>query len=149
MTDTVSPEYALATRALAMEERRDDAGDLLTAGDRALGRLRDHLVLWFGPDGVRALFARAISRAAVVHPVLEGVRPNPHDGRHLDRIGAPVPAERVEYVREALIMLLATLFALLSRLVGPDLVVLAANQIWPADGGQDDRQIEPRSGIRE
>jgi hypothetical protein len=149
MTDTVSPEYALATRALAMEESRGNPNDPVGAADRALGRLRDHLVLWFGPDGVRALFARAISRAAVVHPMLADVRPSPQDGRHLDRITAPVPDERAEYVREALVMLLATLFALLSRLVGNDLVVLAANQIWPIDGGRDDRQTEPRSRIRE
>jgi hypothetical protein len=149
MTDTVSPEYALAMRALATEERRDDSGDPVAAGDRALGRLRDHLMLWFGPDGVRALFARAISRAAVVHPILADVRPSPQDGHHLDRIATHVPDERMEYVREALVMLLATLFALLSRLVGHDLVVLAANQIWPADGGRDDRQTEPRSRIRE
>jgi hypothetical protein len=148
MTDTVSPEYALATRALAAEESQGNSHDPVAAADRALGRLRDHLVLWFGPDGVRALFARAISRAAVVHPMLAEVRPSPQAGRHLDRIVAPEPDERAEYVREALVMLLATLFALLSRLVGHDLVVLAANQIWP-DGGQDDRQTEPRSRIRE
>jgi hypothetical protein len=149
VTDTVSPEYALATRALAMEESRGDPGDPVAAGDRALGRLRDHLVLWFGPDGVRALFARAISRAAVVHPMLAEVRPSPQDGRHLDRIATPAPGERTEYVREAMVMLLATLFALGSRLVGHDLVVLAANQIWPVDGGRDDRHTEPRSRIRE
>jgi hypothetical protein len=149
MTDTVSPEYALAMRALALEERRGHSGDPVAAADRALGRLGDHLVLWFGPDGVRALFGRAISRAAIVHPMLADVRPGPHDGRHLDRIATPVPAERVEYVREALVMLLATLFALLARLVGHDLVVVATNQIWPADGGRDDRQTEPRSRIRE
>jgi hypothetical protein len=149
MTDTVSPEYALAMRALAAEEHRGGRIDPVIAGDRALARLREQLLLWFGPDGVHALYARAINRAAVVHPMLVDVRPIPQEGRHLDRITNPVPADRVEYVREALVMLLATLFALLSRLVGHDLVVLVTNQIWPADGGRDDRQTEPRSRIRE
>jgi hypothetical protein len=149
MTDTVSPEYALAMRALAAEESRGGPIDPVVAGDRALARLRDQLLLWFGPDGVHALFARAINRAAVVHPMLTDVRPIPQEGRHLDRIGGPIPAERVEYVREALVMLLATLFALLGRLVGHDLVMLVANQTWPPDEGRDDRQIEPRSRIRE
>jgi hypothetical protein len=149
MTDTVSPEYALAMRALAAEEMRGAAGPV-TAGDRALARLREQLLLWFGPDGVHALFARAINRAAVVHPLLADVRPIPEEGRHLDRLASPVPAaEREEYVREALVMLLATLFALLGRLVGHDLVVLVTSQIWPTDGGRDDRHTEPRSRIRE
>jgi hypothetical protein len=149
VTDTVSPEYALAMRALAAEEMRGGALDPVAAGDQALRRLREQLLLWFGPDGVHALFARAINRAAVVHPMLVDVRSVSHDGRHLDRLPRPVPAERAEYVREALVMLLATLFALLGRLVGHDLVVLVTNQIWPADGGKDDRQTEPRSRIRE
>jgi hypothetical protein len=149
VTDTVSPEYALAVRALTMEARRGGTEDPVAAGERTLARLREQLMLWFGPDGVHALFARAINRAAVVHPMLADVRPIPQDGRQLDRIHSPVSPDRVEYVREALVMLLATLFALLGRLVGHDLVVLVTNQSWPADGGNDDRQTEPRSRIRE
>lgn len=149
MTDTVSSEYALAVRALSAEASRVDSRDPVAAGERALARLREQLVLWFGTDGVHALFARAINRAAIVHPMLAEVRPIPQEGRQLDRIIAPVPPERAEHVREALVMLLATLFALLARLVGHDLVELVTGQIWPADGGHDDHQTEPRSGIRD
>jgi hypothetical protein len=149
VTDTVSPEYALAMRALTTEASRVASGDPIAAAEQALARLREQLILWFGPDGVQALFARAINRAAIVHPVLADVRPAPHNGRQLDRIPTPVPPERIESVREALVMLLSTLFALLGRLVGHDLVELVTGQIWPPDGGQNDRQAEPRSRIRE
>jgi hypothetical protein len=107
------------------------------AGEQVLGRLREQLLLWFGPDGVHALFARAINRAAAVHPILADVRASPHDGRHLDRLTSPAHAAGAEDAREALLVLVATLFALLARLVGHDLVQLVTTQIWPAAGHDD------------
>lgn len=138
----LSLEYALAVRALAAEEGRGGCVDPVIAGDRVLARLRDQLLLWFGPDGVYALFARAIDRASAVHPVLVDVRPIPQGGRHLDRVGRTVRGDRTECLREALVVFLATLFALLARLIGQDLVVLVTNQAWP--GGETNR-IAPSS----
>lgn len=134
----MSPEYELAARAIAAEEGGHPApGDPVVAGERVLERLREQLLLWFGPDGVHALFARAINRASVAHPMLANVRPSPHDGRHLDRLASPAHAAGAEDAREALLALLATLFALLARLVGHDLVQLVTAQIWPGTAGQD------------
>ena len=142
----MSPEYALAARALAAEELGlTGSGDPVAAGERALARLRQQLLLWFGPDGVHALFARAINRAAVVHPMLAAVRPSPHDGRQLDRLIHRPSATGDDDAREALTMLLAAVFALLARLVGSDLVELVTTQIWPEDEGHDDRHTETRS----
>jgi hypothetical protein len=151
LTQVPSPEYAFAARALAAEEEAPGgAADPMAAGERALGRLRGQLLMWFGPDGVHALFARAINRAATVHPMLAAVRPTPENGRHLDRVACMAPeGPAAADAREALLVLLATLFALLARLVGHDLVQLMTTQIWPLGAGQDDRPTETRSRIRE
>jgi hypothetical protein len=140
------PERALAERVLACERNRQSAStDSVLVAEEVLRHLRARLVLWFGEDGVRSLVARAISRAETDHPILADVRPAPLDERQLDRLSA---AEERE-VHEALVELVGTLFTLLARLLGMDLVSRTIYQIWPEAASQHLDTPESRTSASE
>ena len=149
MSGIPSLERTLAEQVLACEQARHaSAAGLMVAGEEALRLLRARLVLWFGEDGVHALVARAINRASVNYPMLADVRPTPLDGRQLDRLGEVTAAGGSEPVRDALVELLGTMFVLLSRLLGIDLVSRLVSQIWPESvtpsGDISEMRTEPR-----
>jgi hypothetical protein len=128
VTPTFIPERALAERVLACERNRQSASaDEVLVAEEVLRHLRGRLILWFGEDGVRSLVARAISRAELDHPMLADVRSAPHDERQLDRL----PSAGGPQLHDALVELVGTLFALLGRLLGMDLVSRTIYQIWP------------------
>jgi hypothetical protein len=147
---TPSSEWSLAERAFAAEEARVGASpEPVPVAERVLRRLRDQLVLWFALDGYQALLARAVHRTQASYPVVAGVRAQPQDGRHLDDIRDRAQEHDPAALREALLALLAALFAILTRLVGEDLVTRLIHQIWPDGGLVDPAATAKRTPIRE
>jgi hypothetical protein len=150
VTDTLLQARALAAQLLDTAERRAPAPrDLLLVGDVLLLQLSELLGLWFGADGVQALFARAINRASTEHPMLAEVRSAPLEGCHLDGVRSRSRIESPEALREALLHLLTTLLALLARLVGEDLVLLVVRQVGTEDADRGRPPIQPRKGVDE
>ncbi len=140
-----STDAELARRLLARETHEthethdtlntphgDDTASLLAAGERVLQKLHDHLSLWFGAEGFSALFSRAVDRTRPQHPVLANlVHKNPSDHRVSGFIDATRTNAPAADVRQALQALIATVFALLGRLVGEKMTMRLVEQIWP------------------
>jgi hypothetical protein len=145
-----SSEWTLAERAFAAEEARvGTSPDPVETGEQVLQRLREQLALWFAVDGYQALLARAAHRTQASYPVVGDVRALARDGRHLDDIRDRARGQDPAAIREALVALLATLFAILTRLVGEDLVTRLIHQIWPDGGLVDPAATAKRTPSRE
>ena len=97
-------------------------------------RVRDDAVLSLLRLMLKASGRQGVPQGGVISPLLSNVYLTEVDTM-LERAKAVTRYEQwtsIEYARFA-----------------DDLVVLVANQIWPATNGQDDRQSEPRSRIRD
>ena len=117
-----------------------DCATIVAAGERVLQRLNEHLVRWFGPDGVDALTYRAVERTQKSYPAMAQVRHQTHVPLQLtsvlegvDAVGGPSSAELVESIAS----LIATILSLIGRLVGDDMTRHLVMQIWPESSGDE------------
>jgi hypothetical protein len=119
VTPSSVPARDLARRLLAREaSASDDPSARVAAGERLLTRLRRHLGIWFGSDGVEALLRRSIDRAGVSPAVAT------NSARSASAIEIMVAATRTlspEEGAEAVETILTAFTELLWRLVGPDM----------------------------
>jgi hypothetical protein len=123
----------LAREATASDSREAQ----IAAADRVLGRLHEHLVRWFGPDGFHAVLSRALVTARKEHPALAHVRIEPRSEAFLTELAASAHAYRPAELRAALLALVGATIALLSRLIGDDLVRRLLQHAWPQETPND------------
>ena len=102
-----------------------------------LGRLQERLLRWFGPDGFHAVLSRALATARKDHPALAHVRIEPRSEARLTELAANAHRYRPAELRDALLSLVAATIALLSRLVGDDLVRRLLQDEWPRETPND------------
>lgn len=157
MTEPIVTDRELAQALLATEmacgdsdtagaqsRNGDDAAAALANGERVLQKLQEHLLGWFGPDGVDALLVRALERTRMHHPLLAGVQRAAPGTLRLAGMIQPAPTkdrpdgeEVSEGISEAILALLAAILALIGRLVGDDMVRHLLEQIWPGLPGAE------------
>ncbi len=114
----------LARQFVAGDPTRGDApgGAALSARD-ACERVFCELARWVGATGTHALFARAIAQARPEHPVLAEIGLRDESDPKLQGVAEAIQAHGAAAVASALEALLVTLFELLGRLVGGDMVM--------------------------
>ena len=123
---------------LAREATASDTQDAqIAAAERVLGRLQEHLLRWFGPDGFHAVLSRALATARKDHPALAHVRIEPRSEARLTELAASAHMYRPAELRDALLALVAATIALLSRLIGDDLVGRLLQHAWPPETPND------------
>ena len=109
----------------------------IAAAERVLERLQEHLLRWFGPDGFHAVLSRALAAARKDHPALAHVRIEPRSEARLTELAASADKYQPAELRDALLALVAATLALLSRLIGDDLVRRLLQQAWPRETPND------------
>jgi hypothetical protein len=135
---TPSPYDETARRMLAREATASDSPEAqIAAAERVLGRLQEHLLRWFGPEGFHAVLSRALATARKGHPALAHVRINPRGEAWLTELTANAHAYRPAELRDALVALVGATIALLSRLIGDDLVRRLLRHVWPQEAPND------------
>ena len=123
--------------ALAADEVPPGSG-FDVVGVRLFERLRAQTGTWLGPDGFRALYARALDLAGAEYAFLLGGPPAP-------LVGEPTPAglracladHNPDENRRCLVSLVTHFVGLLAELIGPDLVLLHLRRTWPPLETQD------------
>lgn len=129
-----SLEHDLARRLLASELVASGAPlDSIGACEGALRRVRERLARWLGPDGSDAVFARALDRARVAHPALADVRVSALADWSISASIAAKYMHDPAAVTEALLVLMAGVLALLTQLIGGDLVDRLLHELSPDD----------------
>jgi len=127
-----------AHRMLASETAASDTQEAqIAAAERVLGRLQEHILRWFGPDGFHAVLSRALATARKAHPALAHVRIEPRSEARLTELAANAQAYRPAELRDAFQALVAATIALLSRLIGDDLVRRLLQHAWPLETPND------------
>ena len=127
-----------ARRLLASEATASDTQEAqIAAAERVLGRLQEHLLRWFGPDGFHAVLSRALATARKDHPALAHVRIEPRSEARLTELATNARTYRLAELHDALQALLAAMIALLTRLIGDDLVRRLLQEAWPQDMPND------------
>jgi hypothetical protein len=124
----------LARRLVAREVPERDAGAArLASAERLSMGIVDGLARWFGPDGSRALVARALATARRAHPALHEVR-LPASGLFTGLPSATVEDD-ASAVIDGLVTMIAALADLLGRLLGDDLAVSVLEQSATSSAG--------------
>ncbi len=114
--------HDVVRRLFASEMRGEtDEAASVAAGDRTCARVSDGLSRWFGPYGARALVTRAIARAKVDHPVLNGVTFTGESARCLTGLAESARLHGASATAEGLVAMLASLADGLGRLIGNDI----------------------------
>lgn len=132
-----SPGHELALRVLACEAGGSAAGApgspaaMVPTAERVIERLHEHLARWFGSDGFRAVLGRSLERARALHPELVGLTVAAPPDYRLNGLAESGRLHRPEALRDALVALVGTLFDVLARLIGDDMVARFTYQIWP------------------
>jgi hypothetical protein len=135
---TPSPYDETARRMLAREATASDTQEAqIAAAERVLGRLQEHLLRWFGPDGFHAVLSRALATARKGHPALAHVRIESRSEARLTELAANAHTYPPAELRDAMQALVATTIALLSRLIGDDLVRRLLQDAWPQETPND------------
>ena len=123
---------------LASEATASDTQEAqIAAAERVLGRLQEHLLRWFGPEGFHAVLSRALATARKGHPALAHVRIEARSEARLTELAANAHTYRPAELRDALQALVAATIALLSRLIGDDLVRRLLHDAWPQETPND------------
>ncbi len=168
MTEPIAIDRELARGLLASEATRDCEGrsdfatpsvpgvaEELANGERVLQRMQEHLMRWFGPDGVDALLMRSLERTRPFYPALAGVTRHAKGTLRLGGIADSVNANTQPDtqltgadVREGIVALIATILALIGRLVGDDMVRHLLRQAWPDLPGNDSLSSEGSNNER-
>jgi hypothetical protein len=124
-------------RALVERQNASRATEAVANGERVLQRLQGDLTRWFGPEGVDALFMRASDIVRASHPIMAGVE---HRGLGQFCLSGIVGAEaghaasaesNGDEVTEGIVVFIATIIALIGRLVGDDMAHRMIRQMWP------------------
>ena len=118
----------------------------IAAAERVLGRLQEHLLRWFGPDGFHAVLSRALATARKGHPALAHVRIEPRSEARLTELAASAHKYRPAEICDALLALVAATIALLSRLIGDDVVQRLLQHAWPPETPNDTEGGYPPGG---
>ena len=153
MTQPPSRAHDLASRLLRSEGVSDasDSEAIVAAADHVLRRLQTDLTRWFGSEGFQALLLRALDRARPGHPALAQVILRFDDGspgQHgLDGLFNNVRPCSPKETRDAFVAVIASVIALLGRLVGDDVAIRLVTQGWPELLRGEPRSID--EGTRE
>ncbi len=135
---TPSPYDETARRMLAREATALDTKEAqIAAAERVLAQLQEHLLRWFGPDGFHAVLSRALAAARKGHPALARVRIEPRTKPRLAELTASAHEYGPAELHDALLTLVAATLALLSRLIGDDLVRRLLQHAWPEESPND------------
>lgn len=135
----------LVTRALAHQGEPASGRDHVTnALDHACAVVLNNVREAMGEDGCDALFGRAASRSATLHPVLQKLRDQQASGISREQLSAAVDANAAA-AQAAIEALLASLIEILARLIGED---MALQIIAPDsnDRASDEADREPQRG---
>lgn len=141
----LTPE--LLTRSLIDRERAragESASEVVVVRS-ACERLFEHLSLWMGVGGSRALFARALFVAQSSHPALATIRVHVDFAEaRLDDVEEAAREAGPAATTEALAALMEATISLLGRFVGEDMVAslagLGASGRGPEEGGTHGRR---------
>jgi hypothetical protein len=113
-----------------------EAIQVMRAGENVLQRLYTQLTLWFGTEGCNALFARAINRTQIAHPVLDQVLRRPPRAQFFEDDCDSLSPEHAALLSAGVVALIATLIMLLKRLVGDDIAIrIIAQKIQKKEAG--------------
>lgn len=107
------------------------SADVLEAAEYSFVELGERLCRLVGPNGYRALVARAIHIAAAEFPLLGAVRPGISPPGRLVGWHRRARRSSVHEVRNAAEATLAALLWLLEQFIGPDLTQRVLVEIWP------------------
>jgi hypothetical protein len=132
-------ECASSPNSRVGPERRRVLGSAqaVASGERVLHQLQERMIRWFGPDGVDALFIRALERTRVRYPIMSLVRHDAPSALSLAGMidgmndGPSSDESSAEQVTEAIVALIAMILALIGRLVGDEMTRHLVGQIWP------------------
>lgn len=92
---------------------------------------------WFGAEGCRALFVRALRNTREEHRALASIEiGKPGEGPGLAGVSTAVAEAGETEVAAALEALLTKMLELLGRFIGTDMVVTLAESSRPADGSR-------------
>lgn len=128
----------MARRLLAREAPSDGVpDDLAAAAERICQRLSEHLSRWVGADGSHALFARALARAQVEHPVLKDVRRPVRSTVCLEGLAESARTHGAGAAAEGVVSILTALLEVLGRLIGDDMAMSLVEQSVPAHASDD------------
>lgn len=153
MTPIPSRAHDLASRLLRCEGLSDssDSEAVAAAADRVLRSLESGLGRWFGSEGFHALLLRALDRARPDYPALARVSPRFDEGaaaaHSLDGLFDELRYRSPEESRSAFAAVVASMIALLGRLVGDDVATRLVAQSWPCALRGDPRSTH--EGTRE
>ncbi|MEO8563856.1 MAG: hypothetical protein ABI601_17385 [bacterium] len=107
----------------AQSEGRTDDDALIESAERIGTCVPDGLARWFGTYGSLALVTRALAIAQAGHPALASVIVSSSPTPRLIGVSASVQSHGTSATADAIITLLATLYELLSRLIGDDMAL--------------------------
>lgn len=131
----MTPAFAEAARRILAPAREGDPVAAHAADQ--FEQLAHRLARLVGDLGVRTLFERSLAVASAQHPWLasaraSSARPTDHAWTLLREVLA---AREPAVALDAAVILLATLVALLERLIGEPLVAHLLDDLWPATFG--------------
>jgi hypothetical protein len=129
------PDHELARRLLESESGGSEApAEIGAAGERVLQRLHENLARWFGRDAIHALLTRALAEARDAHPALADVEIAPDRVLHLKGLTArSTNAGDAVETTAAVIALITSTVAILTRLIGEDMVARLLHQLLTTD----------------
>lgn len=142
-----SRHHETARRLLEQEIAIDPSGGPVPAAERLLRRSFEHLAAWFGFDSIHALVSRSLAHARRGHPPLSHAHIEFDGELRIHGVAALEGAGDSVEVRAALAALIASLFSLLERLIGEDMVARLLHQIWPGQVRADMRTRAPADNI--
>ena len=136
-----------ARRLVAREAAAGDSPpDPVATVERAVRRLCDALVEWFGPHGTHALLTRALACARADHPALAAVRVGAPAKPAVEGLAESADAHGVLPATAAAIDLLAAVVELLRRLIGDDLATTLVERSAPAVGTGPPTSVSAAAG---
>jgi len=113
-----------ATRLIDRERASGaESGATAVAVHAACERVYRNLARWVGVSGARGLFVRALSEVQPKHPMLSGISVHVPAAGAMEGIPESILTHGDTPVAAALDSLLVALLALLTRLIGDDMVV--------------------------
>lgn len=134
-----------AQRLIARERGAGDtAADVVAVAERALRRLSDDLVGWFGPFGAHALVTRALAQARPEHPALAPVRVGGPAAPYFEGLAESGRVHGADAAAAGAVDVLAALVDLLGRMIGDTLATTLVEQ--GSRAGADGRAMNGSQG---
>ena len=128
------PSLFGAAATMLLATAGDDAApaQLATHALSAIERATQHLAQLLGDGGVRAILARSVALSSETFPWLaEMVPTTASSDPHWALLRAVVDRQEARSIHDGFVVLLATFFELLGRLVGASLVGRFLHDVWP------------------